>query len=246
MTGMLIADRDTDFCQQVAREILKQRRIPIKRVTTLEMALHLSERSNPSAVLIDMGIDSVPKALCGITQLASRSAVMATAHRPPVTLAVAALKAGAQDFIEKPCGAASIALWTLEVDRPCPHVLAERLDLHLRECSGDPSLSLTTFSKQVHISTSYASKLFSKYLHMSFRRRLLEHRVREATELLVATDDPMYQIAETCGFRAQSRLSEAFRRVMGESPRYYRRRHQRANSAAAWESLSGQSPEMTA
>ena len=146
---MLIADRDSGHCQQLAEETLRQRTIRIKRVSTLEMALRWSEQMKPSAVVLDLEIDSLPKALCAITRLARGSAVMATVCGPSVSLVVAALKAGAQDFCEKPCGTESIALWALGIACPCPHVLAERLDHRLREYCGNAGLTLTTFSGRI-------------------------------------------------------------------------------------------------
>jgi AraC-like DNA-binding protein len=74
------------------------------------------------------------------------------------------------------------------------------------------------------LSKSYVWKLF-KGLNATFTQRLAFHRVEKAKNLLLQTNEPIYVIAELCGFRNQSRLSEVFFRVVGESPKRFRQHY---------------------
>lgn len=219
MAGMVIVDCDAAFADAVKGEVVSRREMPIRCATGIAAGVDLIENSDPRIVLVDVGGAGSTSALRAVAHWVTRAAVMATAHRPSISLAVSSLKAGAREFVEKPCDPMAVALWALEVERPCPSVLAERLDMRLKECSSDPDVRLSVFSRQHRISASYTSKLFKRHVGVSFRRRLLEHRVSQAVELLTLTDDPICLVAEKCGFRANSRLSDAFKRIRGQSPK---------------------------
>jgi len=57
---------------------------------------------------------------------------------------------------------------------------------------------------------------------------LLKMRIGRAQQLLVRTDDTLAVIAERVGYESPFSLSRAFRRVVGVSPRQYRKRTHRA------------------
>ncbi|MGE0400446.1 MAG: GlxA family transcriptional regulator [Kofleriaceae bacterium] len=71
----------------------------------------------------------------------------------------------------------------------------------------------------------------------TFHRRCLAHlsttpaklldklRVERARELLAASDDPIKSLAQTCGWGTAARMSRAFERELGMSPRAYRLLH---------------------
>lgn len=139
--------------------------------------------------------------------------------------AVLAFKKGARDFLAIPVDIASLADSIHELlDRrePSPHYLARRLDRYIRKNLSDCNLTLTSVCQRFGISASYASKLFNRRIGMSFRRRLRQHRLIEARRLLRGTDEPIYLIADSCGFRSQGRLSEALCRTEGVPPRRFR------------------------
>lgn len=143
-----------------------------------------------------------------------------------VSTAVKALKMGAQDFLEKPI---KRAVFTELVHKligrrhSSSHVLADRLDVLLREFSVQPDLKLQDLCEALRISTRYASRLFRDHIGASFRQRLAHYRVRREKQLLERTDEPLYLIAEKCGFRNYHRLTETFRRLEGMPPGAYRK-----------------------
>jgi AraC-like DNA-binding protein len=56
----------------------------------------------------------------------------------------------------------------------------------------------------------------------SFSDELVAARVRVAAQLLIATDDKVEAIARAVGYATASRLAEAFRKLLGETPAEYR------------------------
>ncbi len=49
-------------------------------------------------------------------------------------------------------------------------------------------------------------------------------RLKRAQEMMLASSEPLSQIALACGFSDQAHLCKAFRRDVGESPNAWRRR----------------------
>ena len=138
--------------------------------------------------------------------------------------AVRALKGGAKDFLLKPIRKAEFADMVrklIQVRYPTPHVLAERLDVYVEANASDPDLTLSAVMAAFSISRSYASQLFAE-LGTSFRERLILYRITKAKRLLKNTDEPVYAIAELCGFRNARRLAEVFQRIEGMTPTQYR------------------------
>ena len=68
---------------------------------------------------------------------------------------------------------------------------------------------------------------FSRAFRTSFGCSPLEYvtrrRMERAQGLMLSTDIPLSQIALDCGFADQAHFSRLFRRVVGESPRVWRR-----------------------
>lgn len=143
-----------------------------------------------------------------------------------VETAVRALKMGATDFLEKPLTKVHFltTLKNLIARRhPSSHVFADRLDHLLQEHFTRPGFRLSDLCASLKISTRYASQLFRQHLNTSFRERLAHYRLQHAKKLLNTSDDPLYLIAEQCGFKNYQRLSEAFKRSEGVPPGQYRR-----------------------
>lgn len=55
---------------------------------------------------------------------------------------------------------------------------------------------------------------------------IMRQRVARAKEMLEGTNKALCQIALDCGFSDQSHFSRIFRRIAGENPRLWRRKHQ--------------------
>jgi len=144
-----------------------------------------------------------------------------------VPRAVEAIHKGAKDFLQKPIQKDELIKKVsdlLKARQPVTtHVLAERLDAYLLANLTDKDLTLEKLQNHFNLSRSYIWKLF-KDLGSSFTDRLTFHRIEKSKNLLANTNEPIYIIAELCGFRNQKRLAEVMKRVVGESPRQFRQR----------------------
>ena len=135
------------------------------------------------------------------------------------------MRAGAREILQKPVDMEKlegILVAMLERRRPTIHGLARRIDAFVLRHAGREAFCLRDVGRRFNISPGYASRLYRRYVGTSFRSRLLEVRVRRAKQLIERTDDPLYLVAERCGFRSSGRLTEAFRRVEGMPPKSYR------------------------
>lgn len=142
-----------------------------------------------------------------------------------VPRAVEAMHKGAKDFIQKPIKKEAFVKKVgsfIDARQPVTtHVLADRLDAYLVANLTRKDLTQSTVMKHFRISKTYVWKLF-KDMDATFSERLAFHRVEKGKNLLMYTNEPIYVIAELCGFRNQSRFSEVFTRIVGESPRRFR------------------------
>jgi AraC-like DNA-binding protein len=88
---------------------------------------------------------------------------------------------------------------------------------------GDP-LSLEDLTRKVHVSPSHLSFLFRTELRISFKQLLLRMRIHRAREILTA--EPRRQITDVAfsvGFADLSHFEKSFRKIVGRSPRDFRR-----------------------
>jgi YesN/AraC family two-component response regulator len=226
MARVLVADGDKELREAAARKLaaggLAVHTCASGREALQQLCSEQFEAAIVDTCLGDLGGLEVVKA---IRARGIRTAVIVTAFRGTTDQAVLAMKSGAQDFLQKPIGTSHLAnaLHKLIDGRCLPRkCLAHRLDAYVLHNAGRVSLNLTELCEQFRISPGYACRLFRSHLDATFRERLTRHRVRQAKLLLETTDKPLYTIAEECGFRSPSRLTEVFRASEGVPPRVFR------------------------
>lgn len=100
------------------------------------------------------------------------------------------------------------------------HMIEEKLSLGLCE-----EATVAGVAKEMNLSRSQCSKLFSKVYGLSPRQYLSQQKLKLAKELLVTTHLPMTDIAEKLGFQSASHFSRQFRRWTGQSPSEFKPRH---------------------
>ena len=132
----------------------------------------------------------------------SRAAAMLHAVESPRTPATHGLKGG-------------LAPWQVR-----------KLTAHI-ESNLDRSLRSQDLAELVRLSPAYFSRAFRTSFGCSPLEYVARRRMELAQGLMLSTDTPLSQIALDCGLADQAHLSRMFRKVVGESPRVWRRARMR-------------------
>jgi AraC family transcriptional regulator len=99
-----------------------------------------------------------------------------------------------------------------------------RVDCYVREHL-EQSLRVEELAAQVSLSVSHFCRAFKESFGDTPHAYIIRLRLTLAQELMLATADPLSQIALACGFANQAHLSKLFRRMVGEPPNTWRRRN---------------------
>jgi transcriptional regulator GlxA family with amidase domain len=75
------------------------------------------------------------------------------------------------------------------------------------------------------LSASHFSRAFKQSVGQAPMTYVIRQRIRLAQQMLLTTEESMSQIALACGMCDQAHLTRVFRRVVGDSPMAWRRRH---------------------
>jgi AraC family transcriptional regulator len=98
----------------------------------------------------------------------------------------------------------------------------------------DANLSSIMHSKDlanlVNLSASHFCRAFKVSVGIPPWEYITRRRVDRAREMMSDTDEPLSQVALSCGLSDQSSFCRVFRRVTGQSPSEWRRMH----ATAAW------------
>jgi len=86
-------------------------------------------------------------------------------------------------------------------------------------------LSLNEVSNRVYLSPSYLSRLFKKYLNITFIDYINHLKIAKAKELLALSTRPVNIIANDVGFSQTSYFTKTFKKMAGTTPSLFRRRH---------------------
>src|SRR5699024_5020624 len=95
-------------------------------------------------------------------------------------------------------------------------LILDSLD-HLKENYSDPNLTLQSMSSYLNVSSSYFSTIFKKETGKSFIDTLTEMKMKKAKELVLMTDNKMFEIASECGYDDQHYFSYRFKKYFGVS-----------------------------
>ena len=85
------------------------------------------------------------------------------------------------------------------------------------------SISVDQLAKEAHISKRVCYRLFREDLHMSPVEYMTGYRLRKACQRLAETDEPITQIAYSCGLGSSSYFGKLFREHFGTTPAGYRK-----------------------
>jgi AraC-like DNA-binding protein len=95
----------------------------------------------------------------------------------------------------------------------------------LVEAEPGRQISVPRLAEAVGLSVSHFTRAFKASTGEPPAHWLLLKRLDQAKKLLVESEAPLAQIAETCGFAEQSHFSKRFRQVTGMTPGDWRRRY---------------------
>jgi AraC family transcriptional regulator len=73
------------------------------------------------------------------------------------------------------------------------------------------------------LSPSYFFRAFKESFGISPQAYVMKVRVDRAKEMMLASDEPLSQVALACGLSDQAHFSRVFRKTVGQSPRAWRR-----------------------
>ncbi|UJF34963.1 helix-turn-helix domain-containing protein [Paenibacillus hexagrammi] len=79
-------------------------------------------------------------------------------------------------------------------------------------------------AEHVFLNPAYISRLFRAETDMSLSDYILQERMKQASELLLSTDQPVSQIAVNLGYGNFSYFARMFKRVYGVTPQEYRKK----------------------
>lgn len=89
--------------------------------------------------------------------------------------------------------------------------------------NSEKNIRLNDVAEKFGMSSSYFSKKFKAVTGFGFKEYLIGVRIKEASNLLLATDKSITEIAISCGFNDSNYFGDAFRKVKGMSPNKYRK-----------------------
>ena len=103
------------------------------------------------------------------------------------------------------------------------HVLLKQAIDYIDKNFPDPSISLDKVAKNVNISPSYLSAVFSQEVGQTLTEYITSRRINEAKNMLRNTDMRLSEIAFAVGYKDPHYFSFVFRKVSGCTPSDYRR-----------------------
>ena len=142
--------------------------------------------------------------------------------------AVKAKRWGAKDFLKKPFRTkelVNVVGRPIDARHPSPSALGQRLEKYVKDHAFNPSLRITDLCEYFSISPRYVSKILKERVGVSFKRLLSEQRVERAKQLIETTDEPLYAIADQCGFSNYRQLTTTFKKLEDLLPTSYRVLH---------------------
>jgi len=86
-------------------------------------------------------------------------------------------------------------------------------------------LTVTDLARYVHLSDGQFCRVFKRTFGMTAHEYVMRSRIRAAQDLMLGSGKTLSEIAVCCGMSDQSHFTRWFRRIVGETPHSWRRRH---------------------
>lgn len=88
------------------------------------------------------------------------------------------------------------------------------------------NISITKLAEVACVSPNYFSHMFKNETGQNYKEYLTHVRMEKAVDMVLNTDFPLYQIAESVGYNNTRTFVDAFKSVYGESPTKYKKKMQ--------------------
>ncbi|MCH4239960.1 MAG: response regulator [Oscillospiraceae bacterium] len=100
--------------------------------------------------------------------------------------------------------------------------LTQNAEQYIQKHYAEPEISVEELCGYLHVSPAYFSTVFKRESGSSFVSYLTDVRMKKAVELLNATNDKTYLIAQKVGYTEPNYFSYVFKKKYGVSPSKYR------------------------
>ena len=87
----------------------------------------------------------------------------------------------------------------------------------------NPELNVAEIAGRLNYHPYYLSEVFKKHEACTLHQYQIRQRLLKANELCATTNLPFAEIALMCGFCSQSHMTDAFRKIYGITPSYFRK-----------------------
>jgi AraC family transcriptional regulator len=104
-----------------------------------------------------------------------------------------------------------------------PHKLRRAIKFITDNLEQEQDIALAVVAKKVGMSRYHFSRAFKQSMGLSPINYIAQQRIERAKKLLAETDLPIAEIALRAGFSGQSHFTTFFRRLVGATPRSFRR-----------------------
>lgn len=101
---------------------------------------------------------------------------------------------------------------------PCRNVLTAKAKQYIDK-NYMKDISLVTVSEALHVSEGHLSRIFHKYMGLSFIDYLTSVRIEKAKYYLANTSYTLTEIADQVGYRSVDYFSRVFKKKEGKSPK---------------------------
>ena len=104
-------------------------------------------------------------------------------------------------------------------------LMLQYIQEHSRE-----ELTVPQIAKSALVSDSECLRCFKHIIGVPPIRYVKQYRLQKAAELLVSSEEPISEIAFSCGFQEMSYFARAFKEIYSLTPSAYRKTHRRSSS----------------
>jgi YesN/AraC family two-component response regulator len=223
---VLVADDDEDFLAFLATRLSREP-WDLRKASDGQEALDILLTKEIDVAVLDLKMPKLDalNILKSVSREGIQTDIIVVTGYATVESAVLAMRRGAHNFLKKPLKTEellTIIRHLLDARYPSTRTLAQRLEAYVKDHAYDSGLRIDDLCNHFSISPRYVSKLFRENLGTSFKRIVAGHRVERAKQLIRTGDEPLYSVADKCGFRNYRQLTSTFKNVEGMLPRTYR------------------------